>query len=307
MTLGRRTLLKGMAVVGAAGAASALPTEASASERPHVKGDDVGMLYDTTLCIGCRACVTKCKEANDLPANRSADGIYDAPDRLDGTTKNVIQVAQLGGDKWSFMKAQCMHCADPACVSVCMAGALHRTAGGIVAYEASTCVGCRYCQVGCPFDVPKFEWSKALPRIVKCELCRHRADPKKTGALAVANPACCEACPREAVVFGTMSQLKGVAKARQAAHPERYAAKVYGEHDGGGTHVLYLTAKDVTFEALGLPELGDESPAAPAEHVQHGMYKWFALPTLLYGTLAYTIVKNKKKQAASGGHHGEET
>jgi Fe-S-cluster-containing dehydrogenase component len=205
------------------------------------------------------------------------------------------------------MKAQCMHCADPACVSVCMAGALHRTAGGIVAYEASTCVGCRYCQVGCPFDVPKFEWSKALPRIVKCELCRHRADPKKTGALAVANPACCEACPREAVVFGTMSQLKGVAKARQAAHPERYAAKVYGEHDGGGTHVLYLTAKDVTFEALGLPELGDESPAAPAEHVQHGMYKWFALPTLLYGTLAYTIVKNKKKQAASGGHHGEET
>ena len=307
MTLGRRTLLKGMAVVGAAGAASALPTEASASERPHVKGDDVGMLYDTTLCIGCRACVTKCKEANDLPANRSADGIYDAPERLDGTTKNVIQVAQLGGDKWSFMKAQCMHCADPACVSVCMAGALHRTAGGIVAYEASTCVGCRYCQVGCPFDVPKFEWSKALPRIVKCELCRHRADPKKTGALAVANPACCEACPREAVVFGTMSQLKGVAKARQAAHPERYAAKVYGEHDGGGTHVLYLTAKDVTFEALGLPELGDESPAAPAEHVQHGMYKWFALPTILYGTLAYTIVKNKKKQAASGGHHGEET
>ena len=307
MTLGRRTLLKGMAVVGAAGAASALPTEASASERPHVKGDDVGMLYDTTLCIGCRACVTKCKEANDLPANRSADGIYDAPERLDGTTKNVIQVAQLGGDKWSFMKAQCMHCADPACVSVCMAGALHRTAGGIVAYEASTCVGCRYCQVGCPFDVPKFEWSKALPRIVKCELCRHRADPKKTGALAVANPACCEACPREAVVFGTMSQLKGVAKARQAAHPERYAAKVYGEHDGGGTHVLYLTAKDVTFEALGLPELGDESPAAPAEHVQHGMYKWFALPTLLYGTLAYTIVKNKKKQAAHGGHHGEET
>ena len=307
MTLGRRTLLKGMAVVGAAGAASALPTEASASERPHVKGDDVGMLYDTTLCIGCRACVTKCKEANDLPANRSADGIYDAPERLDGTTKNVIQVAQLGGDKWSFMKAQCMHCADPACVSVCMAGALHRTAGGIVAYEASTCVGCRYCQVGCPFDVPKFEWSKALPRIVKCELCRHRADPKKTGALAVANPACCEACPREAVVFGTMSQLKGVAKARQATHPERYAAKVYGEHDGGGTHVLYLTAKDVTFEALGLPELGDESPAAPAEHVQHGMYKWFALPTILYGTLAYTIVKNKKKQAASGGHHGEET
>ncbi len=302
MSFGRRTLLKGMAV---AGAASALPTAASASERPHVKEDDVGMLYDTTLCIGCRACVTKCKDANTLPANRSADGIYDAPERLDGTTKNVIQVAQLGGDKWQFMKAQCMHCADPACVSVCMAGALHRTAGGVVAYNPTTCVGCRYCQVGCPFDIPKFEWSKALPKIVKCELCRHRGDPKKTGPLAIANPACCEVCPREAVIYGKIADLKATAKKRMAAQPERYAAKVYGEHDGGGTHVLYLTAKNVSFEQLGLPELGDVSPAAPAEKVGHSMYQYFALPTALYATFAYTIYKNKK-QHAEGHGHGEE-
>lgn len=301
MTLGRRTLLKGIAVAGAA-AATAAPSEARASERPHVKPDDVGMLYDTTLCIGCRGCVTKCKEANGLPVNRSQDGLYDAPERLDGTTKNVIQVASTGGDKWQFMKAQCMHCADPACVSVCMAHALHRAKGGIVAYDPSTCVGCRYCQVGCPFDVPKFQWSKALPLIVKCELCRHRGDPKKEGPLAIANPACCEACPRDAVVYGTMEDLAALAKKRQAAQPEKYNPKVYGEKDGGGTHVLYLTAKGVTFDSLGLPEtLGDVSPAAPAEKVQHAMYKWFAAPTLLYGTLAYTIYKNKKSHA-----HGEE-
>ena len=316
MSITRRTLLKGVVV---AGAATAVVGDAAAREPKESGQDSVGMLYDPTLCIGCRACVTKCKESNKLPFDRSADGIYDAPDDLNSTTKNIIKVAQLGGDKWSFMKRQCMHCVDPACVSACMMGALHREGEGtsdhpgekkgtgVVLYDKSTCVGCRYCQIACPFNVPKFEWTKAFPLIVKCELCRHRGDEKKSGPLAIANPACCEACPREAVVFGTMSQLKGVAKARQAAHPERYAAKVYGEHDGGGTHVLYLTAKDVTFEALGLPELGDESPAAPAEHVQHGMYKWFALPTLLYGTLAYTIVKNKKKQAASGGHHGEET
>ena len=108
MAIGRRTLLKGLAV---AGAATALPGEASASERPHVKDDDVGMLYDTTLCVGCRACMTKCKESNKLPYDRTElnGAIYDAPDRLNGTTKNVIQVADLGEGKWAFMKAQCMH------------------------------------------------------------------------------------------------------------------------------------------------------------------------------------------------------
>jgi Fe-S-cluster-containing dehydrogenase component len=298
-----------MAVAGAAGAAAAaLPGQAAASERPRVLEDDVGMLYDTTLCIGCRACVTRCKEANELPYDRGATGggIYDAPERLSGTTKNVIQVAQLGGERWQFMKAQCMHCADPACVSVCMAGALHRAAGGVVAYDAYACVGCRYCQIGCPFDVPKFEWSKALPKIVKCELCRHRAEPEKAGPLAVANPACCEACPREAVVYGKIADLKATARRRMAAAPERYNAKLYGEQDGGGTHVLYLTAKGVGFDQLGLPEdLGTVSPAAPAEKVQHATYKWFALPTALYGTLAYTIYKNKKAHAGKHGR-GEE-
>jgi Fe-S-cluster-containing dehydrogenase component len=302
MEIGRRTLLKGMAV---AGATTALPAEASASsERPRVEDDDVGMLYDTTLCIGCRACVTRCKEANQLPPSRTAEAIYDAPDRLDGSTKNVIQVAQLDADRWAFMKAQCMHCADPACVSVCMAGALHRTAGGVVAYEPSTCVGCRYCQIGCPFDVPKFEWSKAFPKIVKCELCRHRADPRKDGPLPIANPACCEACPREAVIYGTIAELKAVARRRVAERPERYNPKLYGERDGGGTHVLYLTAKDVTFTQLGLTEsLGDVSPAAPAEKVGHSLYQYFALPGALYAALAYTIVRNEKKQ--DGHRHGE--
>jgi Fe-S-cluster-containing dehydrogenase component len=198
-----------------------------------------------------------------------------------------------------------MHCADASCVSVCMAGALHREAGGIVAYNAATCVGCRYCQIGCPFDVPKFEWSKAFPKIVKCELCRHRGDPKKSGPLAIANPACCEVCPREAVVYGKMADLKATAKKRMAAHPERYAAKLYGEHDGGGTHVLYMTAKDVKFEQLGLPELGEESPAEPAEHVGHSLYKYFALPGALYAAFAYTTIRSKKKQAEGHGH-GEE-
>jgi Fe-S-cluster-containing dehydrogenase component len=303
--IGRRTLLKGVAVAGAAAAAGA-PKDASASgARPHVQPDDVGMLFDTTLCIGCRGCVTKCKESNKLPVDRSQDGLYDAPDTLNGTTKNVIQVAQLPGDRWQFVKAQCMHCADPACVSVCMAHALHRTEGGIVAYNPSTCVGCRYCQVACPFDVPKFQWNQAFPLIVKCELCRHRADPKKEGPLAIANPACCETCPREAVIYGTMKDLKATAAKRMADAPERYNPKVFGEKDGGGTHVLYMTAKGVEFEQLGLPTLPEHGLPATAEKVQHTLYWGFIPPVALYAGLAYTIVKNKKKQAAEAGH-GEE-
>ena len=287
MTLGRRTLLKGMAVVGAAGAASALPTEASASERPHVKGDDVGMLYDTTLCIGCRACVTKCKEANDLPANRSADGIYDAPDRLDGTTKNVIQVAQLGGDKWSFMKAQCMHCVHPACTSVCMIGALHKGATGVVEYDRDRCVGCRYCQIACAFNVPKFEWSSATPKIVKCELCRHRWKDGKGAA-------CAEACPRGAVVFGPLDELKAEAHRRITAIPGQYLQHVYGEHEGGGTQVLYISG--VPFERLGLPPLGEEPVPELGETIQHGIYQGFAVPTALFTILGAVVWRNRNNR-----------
>ena len=80
------------------------------------------MLTTPSRCIGCRACVTKCKEANALPYSRSADGLYDAPNDLNSETKNIIKVVNTG-DKWSFMKAQCMHCVDPSCVSACMMGA----------------------------------------------------------------------------------------------------------------------------------------------------------------------------------------
>jgi Fe-S-cluster-containing dehydrogenase component len=296
MNLTRRTLLRGAAAGGAAVAAGAIATRAEARDAKVLGADDVGMLYDSTRCIGCRACVSKCKEANGLPPDRGQDGLYDAPVALSGTTKNIIQVAQLGADRWSFMKYQCMHCVDPACTSVCMAGALHKEAAGIVAYNKDTCVGCRYCQVACPFDVPKFEWTKAAPQIVKCELCRHRGDAKKAGALAVANPACCEVCPREAVVYGRRSELVEQARARMAAEPSRYNAKIYGLTDGGGTHVLYLTARGAEFEQLGLPKLPDEPMPALGENIQHAAYRWFALPAALYGVLAWTVARNRKNE-----------
>ncbi len=313
MNISRRNLLKGAA---AAGATVALTGRAEAAHEKKERPDAVGMLYDSTLCIGCRACVTKCKEANKLPYDRSNGALYDAPADLSNTTKNIIKVASAGG-KSAFVKQQCMHCVDPSCVSVCMMGALHKegegTRGiagekkgtGIVLYDKNTCVGCRYCQIAFAFVVPKFEWNAAFPLIVKCELCRHRADPARGGALAVANPACAEVCPREAVIYGKREELLAEAKRRIAADPGRYNGKVYGEKDGGGTQVLYLAAAGMTFEDLGLPQLTAESSASCSESVAHAPYLHGVTPIALYAGMAFLIHRTKKKDAA-GHHAGEE-
>jgi len=209
-----------------------------------------------------------------------------------------------------------MHCVDPSCVSACMLGALHKEGegtrkiegekkgSGIVVYDKYTCVGCRYCQIACAFNVPKFEWFEAFPLIVKCELCRERRKPDAEGPLAVANPACCEVCPREAVIYGKRAELLAEAKRRVAADPARYEAHVYGEREGGGTQVLYLAAKGVTFEQMGLPALKERSAAQFSESVSHAPYLHGVTPIALYAAMAFVIDRNKKKEAA--GHGGEE-
>src|SRR5512139_3594742 len=263
MRISRRDLLKGAAV---AGAAAAVVGDASAREKVEPRPEAVGMLFDSTRCVGCRACQSACKAANGLPPDTvtAGGGVYDAPRDLNGTTKNVIKALPVG-EGVQYMKQQCMHCVDPSCVSACMLGALHKEGegtreiagekkgSGIVLWDKTTCLGCRYCQIACAFNVPKFEWLDAFPAIVKCELCRHRKDPARPGALAVANPACCEVCPREAVIYGRRSELLAEAKRRVAADPGRYNAHVYGEKEGGGTQVLYLAAAGTTFQQLGLP------------------------------------------------------
>jgi Fe-S-cluster-containing dehydrogenase component len=295
MSISRRDVLKVVAATGAAAVAG--PAEARVAQA--TAPDDVGMLFDSTLCVGCRACQTACRDANELPVERHAvnGGEYDAPLDLNGTTKNIIKLAVGEGGDSAYMKAQCMHCVDPACVSVCMAGALHKVKGGVVAYEKGTCVGCRYCQVACAFNVPKFQWFTAVPVIAKCELCRHRGEK---------GPACAEVCPRGAVISGKRADLLAEAKRRVAADPARYAQKVYGETDGGGTNVLYVTSRQVSFAALGLPKLPEHPLPQMSETVQHGIYKYGIAPFALWTAVAVVQLRARKKDHEAGhGPHEE--
>lgn len=302
MSLDRRSLLKAIATGGVAAAAGG--SAAASTPEPKVAPPGaMGMLYDTTLCIGCKTCVVACKQANDRqpdPGPWGSEKLYDAPLDLNADTKNIIKLYHEG-DARSYFKAQCMHCVDPACASACMLGSLHKDeVTGIVAYDVDYCVGCRYCQMACPFNVPKFEFNKASPKIVKCELCRHRVKdaPRVVGGFTRypqgQGPACCEVCPRQAVIYGKRDELLAEAKRRIAENPGRYYQDhVYGETEAGGTQVLYLS--HVPFEKLGLPEFGNQPSQKLAYAVQNGIY-WrlpFVAPVALYSVLAAVMIRNR--------------
>jgi Fe-S-cluster-containing dehydrogenase component len=298
MSADRRSFLKGMVGVGAAAAASAVP--ASASTGPKQAPDDaVGLLYDTTLCIGCKTCVVACREANGLDPDTSENPLHDMPTSLNAQTKNIIKLHTDEDGRRSYMKQQCMHCIDPACVGACMIGSFQKREYGIVTWDPDRCIGCRYCQVACPFEIPKFQWASATPKIVKCELCNHRLAEGK-------EPGCTEVCPREAVIYGTHKDLLEEAHRRIAENPARYytapgdeGPRVYGETDGGGTQCLYLS--HVPFEDLGLPDLGEESHPVLSRTVQHGIYQGFVAPVALYAVLGGVMFRNRRAARKEAG------
>jgi Fe-S-cluster-containing dehydrogenase component len=283
----RRAAFKIAAAGAATAVVSAVKPVAATSVALVAPPDAVGLLYDTTRCIGCKACVSACREANGLePDTTWSGGLYNAPLDLSAKAKTVIKLYD-DGQHQSFFKAQCMHCIDPACASACMLGAFKKREYGIVSYDVNYCIGCRYCEVACPYGVPKFEWSKAAPKMVKCELCNHRLAQGKI-------PACAEVCPKGAVIYGKRDDLLREAKARLGAHPNVYVQKVYGEHDGGGTQCLYIS--HVPFEHLGLPALGEKSTPMLQRTIQHSIYKGFAAPIALYGLLGFVMLRNRRKE-----------
>ena len=267
---------------------------AMASGNPPRNDGELGMLYDATACVGCKACMASCKRVNGdygslapEAARFDPDAVWDAPEDLSGNTRTIVKLHKEG-PRWSYIKHSCMHCQQPACVSVCPVSAMVKDKStGIVDYHKNSCLGCRYCQIACAFNIPKFQWNATMPQIVKCDLCRN-TNLKRKG-----QPACVEACPVGAIRFGRRGALLAEARARMQAQPGRYVPHIYGEHEAGGTNLLYLAG--VPFEKLGVPTLPAEAPAAIAEKVQHTIYKGFVAPVALYGVLGAIALRNVKQ------------
>jgi formate dehydrogenase iron-sulfur subunit len=222
------------------------------------------VLVDTTRCIGCRACQVACKSWHDLKGEHTTfSESWSNPRFMD--SKNYTRVIfreAVRGDQihWFFTKRQCMHCLDPACESVCPVGALTKLKSGPVVYNDERCIGCRYCMMACPFQVPKFQWESAVPLVRKCDFC---ADRLAQGL----GTACTTTCPTGTLLFGERAELLKEAHRRLGEHPEHYHPQVYGEQIVGGTSWLYLTP--VSFQELELDHRGFRTDLG---NVPYGLY-----------------------------------
>ncbi len=254
------------------------------------------VLVDLVRCMGCRACQVACKAWNDNTHEVTMClGCYDNPPDFSADTWSLIrfdEVEYAGKLNWVFTKRQCMHCEHPSCVAVCTVGALEKTPNGPVIYHPDKCIGCRYCQYGCPFGVPRFEWDNPLGLIRKCKFCVDRLEAGMT-------PACVKACPPDALTFGDRETLITEAYRRIADRPDKYVNHVYGDKEGGGTSWLYISP--VPFEKLGFPTLGDEPSALASDLIMTMTPVTVVAATAALGGLYWLTKRREEGLEKKGG------
>jgi Fe-S-cluster-containing dehydrogenase component len=285
MRIGRRGFFKIAAIgAGAAGAASA----SAAGTAAEGVADGPGVLVDTTLCVGCRACEAACAETNGNPPPPEGDDVFSSKRE---TSTRAFTVVNRAEDTKRFAKRQCMHCISPACASACPVRAMDKKPEGPVTYNPDKCMGCRYCMVACAFEIPKYEYDSNAPRVRKCTFCAERQ-------AAGLGPACAEVCPSGALTFGRRGELLELAKTRIYTNPDRYIHHVYGEHEAGGTSWLYIS--DVPFEKLslrtGMPEV--PYPGLVAGALGAPPFVMTLWPPLLMGIYAFS---KGRDDGANGG------
>lgn len=273
---------------GAAAAVGSAVVSSAQEPVPEAPRDAVGMLYDSTKCIGCKSCVVACADANGLQPDTRVDSLHQAPNDLNSFTKNIIKLykpKEGESGKFAFVKRQCMHCVDPFCVAACPFHALEKNkVNGVVSWTADKCIGCRYCQLACPYQIPKFDWDAFNAKIVKCEFCKERLAAGK-------EPACTYVCPPKAVIYGRRDVLLREAHRRIQEHPGKYFGdRVYGEKEAGGTQVLYLAG--VNYDLLGLPHLSSTEHPSNWLRWQERVLKYFAVPAGIYAVMVAYLRQN---------------
>jgi Fe-S-cluster-containing dehydrogenase component len=302
MSISRRKFLGWL---GAAGMGTALGKSARGASNKEFSGypDSNGVLFDNSRCIGCRKCEEGCNKVNELPGPDKAFSDLTVLETERRTTAKAYTVVNRYGDADSeegplYRKIQCNHCLEPACASVCFVSAFSKAKTGAVVYDPSVCVGCRYCMIACPFEIPAYQYDNAFsPRVTKCTMCHPRISK---GLL----PGCVEACPTEALTYGKREDLLRIGRERIRKFPERYVDHIYGEHEMGGTSWLYLSS--VPFRQLGMRE---DLGTTPAPKLTAGALAYVPIvvglwPVLLGGIYAINkrkdkIEKQEKEQAVS--------
>jgi Fe-S-cluster-containing dehydrogenase component len=259
----RRNFLKSLGIASSTALAKTSPLKANVNS---TQGELKAVLVDTTRCVGCRSCEEACALQNNLP---EPDLDFDVLEKERKTS--LKQYSIINGYETEngeiYVKRQCMHCNQPACATACLTKAMYKTKEGPVIWRSKKCMGCRYCMISCPFEIPKFEYDSPNPNIRKCTMCFERL---KEGEL----PACVENCPAEALLYGDRRELIEIAKTRIYQNPDDYVHHIYGEHEVGGTGWLYLAA--VPFDQIGFRTDLETKP--PAEYTMDFLY---SVPVIL--------------------------
>lgn len=266
-TLPRRSLIRRVAVSVLAAVAMlarrSRPAVASDAEGTPTTQHRWGMTIDLDRCTGCDSCVTACRVENNVAAAGPAEemtgaGVY---------WMDVLHTRGADGTIESPMPVPCMQCDDAPCVRVCPVGATYQTADGIVAQIYDRCIGCRFCQVACPYGRRFFNWAepswpgsqvqhvnpsvsvRPSGTVEKCNFCQHRIrDKLERSRLAGESvrdsemqtlTACAQACPTRAITFGDLADPDSRVS-RLASGPR--ASRLL-EHLGTKPRVWYL-AKD---------------------------------------------------------------
>ncbi|AEE14760.1 4Fe-4S ferredoxin iron-sulfur binding domain-containing protein [Thermodesulfobium narugense DSM 14796] len=217
----------------------------------------VAYMFDSSKCMGCRGCQSVCKQWNDQKTDPTTfTGFYTNPPSLNPHTRMIINFYDDFTEKqnFNFLKYQCFHCGEPACVKACPSGALFQAENGIVAFDVNKCIACGYCHSACPFGIPQ------IGKVInKCDMCYSRViDGSKSDETST--PACVKACLGGALYFGKRDDLVKQGKERvEVLKKEGFTeANLYGENILGGLGVLSILKYEP--EKYGLPK----NPVFPA-------------------------------------------
>ncbi|SHE29608.1 4Fe-4S dicluster domain-containing protein [Desulforamulus putei] len=244
-----------------------------------------GVLVDITKCVGCGSCTVACKLWNDMKFSEKEPTM--GPEaKLSANNWTVVrfnEVKKENGKVWRFVKTQCLHCQDAACASACFAKALQKTKDGPVIYYPHLCVGCRYCMIACPFNVPKYEWDKTFPLVSKCQMCSTKVAKGEA-------PACVSVCPAGVFKYGERDEILKEAKAT-IARDSKYVQEVYGEKQAGGTSWLYIS--DVPFEQLGF---NTKISSVPVSTYSHNFLKYTPVVAVSWGIILTGLYHYTKRR-----------